>query len=85
MSNVISKSAAVQNLLQLLGMHPCEGSDSVKDKATTHTLLLSGIYVGGAKVVCRCRMLLGGEGVTLEVAVRSSDSDVARRIADAVC
>ncbi|KND04921.1 coatomer subunit gamma [Spizellomyces punctatus DAOM BR117] len=85
LTNVASIKAAVQNLLQLLGMHPCDGSDMVKDKATTHTLLLSGVYVGGTKVVCRCRMVLGDDGVTLEVTARSPDQDVGRRVVDAVC
>ncbi|KAI9102708.1 adaptin N terminal region-domain-containing protein [Phlyctochytrium arcticum] len=85
LTNVASIKAATQNLMQLLGMMACDGTDDVKDKATTHTLLLSGIHVGGAKVACRCRMLLGGDGVTLEVTARSTDTELAQRVVDAVC
>ncbi|KAI8590226.1 adaptin N terminal region-domain-containing protein [Geranomyces variabilis] len=84
LTNVATIKAAVVNLLQVLGMRPCDGSEVVPDKATTHALLMSGVYVGGAKVLSRCRMVIGGEGVTVEVAARSKDESVARTIVDAV-
>ncbi|KAI8907496.1 adaptin N terminal region-domain-containing protein [Powellomyces hirtus] len=85
LTNVANIRAAVQNLLQILGMLAIDGTDNVPDKATTHTLLMSGVYVGGAKVLARCRMVIGGEGVTVEVAARCKDENVARTIVDAVC
>ncbi|KAJ3013294.1 Coatomer subunit gamma-2 [Thoreauomyces humboldtii] len=85
LTNVANIKAATVNLLAVLGMFPAEGSDSVADKATTHALLMGGVYVGGAKVLSRCRMVIGGDGVTVEVAVRCKDEEVARRMVDAVC
>ncbi|KAJ3188376.1 Coatomer subunit gamma-2 [Gaertneriomyces sp. JEL0708] len=85
LTTVPTIKAAVANLLQLLGMYACEHSAEVKEHATSHALYLSGTYVGGVKVLSRCRMVLTREGVTLEVAVRSGDPTVSRKVADAVC
>ncbi|KAI8822184.1 adaptin N terminal region-domain-containing protein [Fimicolochytrium jonesii] len=85
LTNMANIKAAVTNLIQALGMHPSEGTDNVVDKATTHTLAMGGIFAGGHKVLTRCRMLIGGEGVTVEIAARCKNPEVAQRIVDAVC
>lgn len=77
-------SAAVTNIISLLGMQICDDSASVKDRATTHTLLLSGTFVGGVPVLVRCRMAADTTGVTLEVGVRSNSMAVSELIANAV-
>lgn len=76
--------AAVTNIISLLGMQICEDSASVKERATTHTLMLAGIFVGGIPVLVRCRMAADASGVTLEVAVRSKNMAVSEMIANSV-
>jgi coatomer protein complex subunit gamma len=65
---------------------PCEDSEKVqKERATTHTLLISGIFSGGIPVLSRCRMAFSSSsGVTLEVTVRSSDANVGYKLANSV-
>jgi coatomer subunit gamma len=76
----------VTEIIDILGMFVHEGSEKVPIKATTHSLLMSGVFIGGVKVCVKCRMALeAGGGVTLEVSVRSSDSDISQLIADSVC
>ncbi|KAJ3087541.1 Coatomer subunit gamma-2, partial [Quaeritorhiza haematococci] len=64
-----SIKAAVTNVIDMLGMYPCESTDvKVQDKATTHTLLLSGTFTGGIPVFARCRMAFDpSSGVTMEL------------------
>ncbi len=41
---------AVEALIKILGMQPCEGTDAVPPNARSHTVLLSGIVVGDVQV-----------------------------------
>ncbi|GAB6020673.1 Coatomer subunit gamma-2 [Chamberlinius hualienensis] len=77
---------AVKNIIQFLGMQPCERSDRVTEGKSSHTLLLSGIYRGGHDVLVRARLALGnqGDGVTMNLTVRSSDPHVSEVIASAI-
>ncbi|KAJ3093493.1 hypothetical protein HK100_006581 [Physocladia obscura] len=76
---------AVTQIIDVLGMEACDNTATVKDKATTHTLLLAGIFVGGASVLVRCRMAYdAGSGVTLEIAARSLDAEVCERIVNSI-
>ena len=64
---------------------PCENSDKAKERATTHTLLISGIFSGGIPVLSKCRMAFApSSGVTLEVKVRSSDGNISYKLANSV-
>lgn len=77
--------AAVVTVIDLLGMQPIDQTQNVQDRATTHTLLLAGIFVGGVVCHVRCRMAYDpSSGVTMEVAARSSRHDVSERIANAI-
>ena len=37
---------AVEAVIAILGMHPCEGTEAVPPNARSHTTLLSGMFVG---------------------------------------
>ena len=65
---------------------PCQNSEIIsKERATTHTLLISGIFSGGIPVLSRCRMAFAASsGVTMEVTVRSSDANVSYKLANSV-
>ncbi|KAF0308268.1 Coatomer subunit gamma-2 [Amphibalanus amphitrite] len=74
---------AVKQISQFMGMQACERSDKVPDGKSSHTLLLSGVYRGGAEVLVRARLALS-DGVTMQLTVRSTDPAVSEVIASAV-
>ncbi|KAJ3340229.1 Coatomer subunit gamma-2 [Entophlyctis luteolus] len=86
LSALANVKAAVTQIIDVIGMQPADNTAAVKDKATTHTLLLSGVFVGGAAVLARCRMAFdaASSGVTLEIAVRCADPAVCERIVNCV-
>jgi hypothetical protein len=45
---------AVEAVIGILGMQPCEGSEAVPPNARSHTVLLGGIFVGYQQVRCVC-------------------------------
>merc|ERR1740128_359679 len=61
---------AVKQISQFMGMQACERSDKVPEGKSSHTLLLSGVYRGGAEVLVRARLALS-DGVTMQLTVRS--------------
>ena len=84
-NDVFSSKAATTQIIDALGMQPIESSGTVPDRATTHTLLLAGIFIGGVPIVARCRMAFEpSSGVTMELAVRSPDAVVGQKIANAI-
>jgi len=74
---------AVKQISQFMGMQACERSDKVPDGKSSHTLLLSGVYRGGAEVLVRARLALS-DGVTMQLTVRSADPAVSEVVASAV-
>lgn len=71
---------AVKNIVRFMGMAPCERSDRVPEGRSAHTLLLSGIFRGGHEVLVRAKLALVGDGVTMQLTVRSTNPDVAELI-----
>ena len=65
-----SFSAACDSIIEVLNMEPLGGSEA-PTSASVHTLVLSGIVIGGGgKALVRSRMTFAaGEGVTLELRV----------------
>ncbi|CAO3663053.1 unnamed protein product [Rhizopus stolonifer] len=73
-----SLKSACDSIIELLGMQPLEGTDSPKNN-NVHTLLLSGTFLDGSKVLARCRMTFNETtGVAFELAVRSEDTNVSQ-------
>jgi coatomer protein complex subunit gamma len=81
-----SVQAAVDAVLSLVNMRPCENTHIVPEGASTHGIQLTGTFFGNHSVFCRAgfRLNANGHGVTLAIAVRCSNSDVATLIANAV-
>jgi len=81
-----SLQAAVDAVMSLIGMRSCENTHVVPEGAPSHGIQLSGLYYGGITVLCRAGFLRnqGGDGVTLKIAVRSSDRSISTIIANAV-
>ncbi|MBA0751427.1 hypothetical protein Gogos_000349, partial [Gossypium gossypioides] len=55
-----SLAEAVNAVINLLGMQPCEGTEVVPNNSRSHTCLLSGVYIGNVKVLVRLQFGLDG-------------------------
>lgn len=75
---------AVKNIILFLGMQPCERSDKVPEGKSSHTLYLAGIYRGGSDVLVRSKLAVSMDGVTMNLAVRSTDPSASEVIASAI-
>ncbi|KAJ3193196.1 Coatomer subunit gamma-2 [Irineochytrium annulatum] len=85
LSSVPNVKAAVTQVIDQLGLMPVENSNTVRDRATTHTLLMSGIFVGGIAILARCRIAFeAGAGVNMELAVRSGHEAISQMIVNAI-
>ncbi|XP_039065757.1 coatomer subunit gamma [Hibiscus syriacus] len=80
-----SLAEAVNAVIDLLGMQPCEGTEVVPNNSRSHTCLLSGVYIGNAKVLVRLQFGLDGpKDVAMKLAVRSEDEAVSDAIHEIV-
>ncbi|KAG2217384.1 hypothetical protein INT45_005268 [Circinella minor] len=67
--------AACTSIRQLLSMQALEDT-AVPKSNTVHTLLLAGTFLGGVKILARCRMTFDTtSGVAFELAVRNQQND----------
>ncbi|KAL7125366.1 hypothetical protein ABFS83_14G112700 [Erythranthe nasuta] len=72
-----SLTEAVNAVINLLGMQPCEGTEVVTSNSRSHTCLLSGVYIGNVKVLVRLSFGIdGSKDVAMKLAVRSDDVNV---------
>lgn len=77
-------AAACTSIIDLLGMQALEDSALPKSN-TVHTLILSGMFIGGVKVLARSRMTFSpATGVAFELAVRSEDENVSQIVLGAI-
>lgn len=75
---------AVKNIIQYLGMQPCERSDKVPEGKSAHSLYLAGVYRGGHDALVRAKLALTDSGVTMQLTVRSTDPSVSEVLVSAV-
>ena len=75
---------AVGATLDCLGLKPLDGTDAVAPNARSHNVLVSGVFLGGAKVLARFQVSLGNEGAILKIAIRSSDANVSQAVLDCI-
>ncbi|XP_041991230.1 coatomer subunit gamma-2-like [Salvia splendens] len=76
---------AVNAVISLLGMQPCEGSEMVPSNSRSHTCLLSGVYIGNVKVLVRLSFGMDAtKEVAMKLAVRSDDVNVSEAIHEIV-
>ncbi|GJJ76910.1 coatomer subunit gamma [Entomortierella parvispora] len=67
---------ACRDLIALLGMQALDNTGTVQG-SNVHTMTLSGIFIGGIRVLARCRMTYdSATGVTLQLAIRSASEEV---------
>ncbi|KAK4491389.1 hypothetical protein RD792_002132, partial [Penstemon davidsonii] len=80
-----SLAEAVNAVINLLGMQPCEGTEVVQSNSRSHTCLLSGVYIGNVKVLVRLSFGIdGAKEVAMKLAVRSEDVSVSDAIHEIV-
>ncbi|OAD06406.1 hypothetical protein MUCCIDRAFT_72417 [Mucor lusitanicus CBS 277.49] len=79
-----SLKAACTSLISLLGMQPLEGTEDPKNN-NLHVLLLSGTFIDGTKIACKCRMTFNASnGVAFQVIVASQDDYVSQFVLVAI-
>jgi len=83
LSSIKTLEEAVKNVIQFMGMQPCERSDRVPEGKSAHTLFLAGVYRGGHDVLVRSKMALD-DGVTMQLTVRSTDAHASEVLASAI-
>ncbi|KAG0352506.1 coatomer subunit gamma [Podila minutissima] len=75
---------ACNDIIALLGMQALENSGTVQG-SNVHTMVLSGIFIGGIRVLARCRMTYDSStGVTLQLAIRSANEEVSQVLIGAI-
>ena len=74
----------MKNIIQYLGMQPCERSDKVPEGKSSHSLYLAGVYRGGHDALVRAKLALTDSGVTMQLTVRSTDPSVSEVLVSAV-
>ncbi|KAL7206688.1 hypothetical protein ACSBR2_019410 [Camellia fascicularis] len=80
-----SLAEAVNRVIGLLGMQPCEGTEVVPNNSRSHTCLLSGVFMGNVKVLVRLSFgIVGPKEVAMKFAVRSEDESVSDAIHEIV-
>ena len=84
LSTVKSLEDAVKNIIQFMGMQPCERSDKVPEGKNSHTLFLSGVYRGGHDALVRAKLAMSDSGVTMQLTVRSTDPYVSEVLVTAI-
>lgn len=85
LSTMQTTKEAVAEIIDFLGMLPCDNTENVAKK-NQHQLLLSGTFVGGVPVLARVRMMVDptpGQGVNMQLTVRSTDPAVSKAVASA--
>jgi len=83
LSAVNTLQDAVNTILKFLGLGPANLTENVEEGANTHTLLCSGIFRGGVEVLIRAKLALS-EGVSMQLTVRTTDSNVAELVTSAI-
>ena len=74
---------AVKQIIEYMGMQPCERSDRVPADKKSHVLLLAGCYRGGHDVLVQTKLAFS-DGVTMQITVRSSEATVSEVVLSAV-
>jgi coatomer protein complex subunit gamma len=72
---------AVEAVMNILGMQPCEGTEAVPPNARSHTTLLSGVFVGNISVLIRLSLGIDSSNdVAMKLTVRAEDVIVSELI-----
>jgi len=78
---------AAMGVVDLLSMQPMDGTGNVNmgDGKRTHTLHLSGVFLGNVSVLVRAGLMLDDTaGVVLKMAIRSANPDISQVVAECI-
>ena len=76
-----SLEEAVEAVMQILGMTPCEGTEAVPPNARSHAVLLSGRLCGRGAVLLRMNLGIdAGGNVAMKLAARAETEDAAELV-----
>ncbi|CAA7051496.1 unnamed protein product [Microthlaspi erraticum] len=76
-----SLAEAVKAVTDVLGMQSCEGTETVANKARSHTCLLSGLYIGNVKVLVKAQFGMDStRAIVMKLTVRAEDQSVSEAI-----
>ena len=68
---------AVEAVMTILSMAPCDGSDAVPPNARSHTLLLAGQFVGDVPALARISFGIDiGRNVAMKLVTRSDVPEI---------
>ncbi|OZC07543.1 coatomer subunit gamma family protein [Onchocerca flexuosa] len=86
LSTIHTLQDAVRELIECMGLGPCERSDRVTEGKSTHLLLLAGVFRGGHEILAKARLALDSvdKTVTMNFIVRSDDSTISEIMRSAV-
>jgi coatomer protein complex subunit gamma len=72
-----SLEEAVEAVMNIMGMQPCEGTEAVPPNARSHTTLLSGVFVGNVTVLVRLSLGIdAASNVAMKLTVRADEGIV---------
>lgn len=74
----------MKNIIQYLGLQPCERSDKVPEGKSSHSLYLAGVFRGGHDALVRAKLAMADSGVTMQLTVRSTDPNVSEVLVSAI-
>lgn len=74
----------VDGVTQLLGLQPCDNTGTVQPRSKSHILLLSGVFLGGVKVLVKSKLTLDQKEMVLQMAIRSEDPAVSEMLSDCI-
>lgn len=72
---------AVEAVINILGMQPCEGSEAVPPNARSHTVLLAGVFIGHQQALVRLSFGIDGSSqVAMKLVVRAESDEIAEAV-----
>jgi coatomer protein complex subunit gamma len=77
----VTPQDAVEAVIAILGMAPCDGTDAVPPNARSHTVLLSGHFVGDVPALARVAFGIDlGKNVAMKLVTRSASPEVSEAL-----
>jgi len=76
---------AMDAVIDFLGLQPCENTANPAEGVRTHTVLLSGVFLGGVQVFAIVNLRVDSpKTVGMRLMVRSTDTNVSTFVASSV-